>query len=148
MFKKTTISILALIVLTACSGNKKRMSPVRGGTPATGSAPSDTVYFNFDCSELGAEDMKVLQQQACWINAKKQCAIIEGHCDNRGTREYNLGLGARRAEAVKCYLESQGVAPGCLQTTSYGKERPVDTGHNEAAYAKNRRAVTATGCRK
>jgi peptidoglycan-associated lipoprotein len=104
----------------------------------------DTVHFDYDRYQLRDEDRSVLQRQAAWLQKYPQVRInIEGHCDERGTREYNLALGARRANAVKEYLVSLGVSSGRVETVSYGKERPVCTESTEDCWAQNRRGVTA-----
>jgi len=104
----------------------------------------DRVYFDFDQHTLRGDAMPVLQRQAQWLNRYPQVMIrIEGNADERGTREYNLALGARRAESVRAYLVSQGVAAGRITTISYGKERPIDPGSNEEAWQRNRNAHTA-----
>lgn len=103
----------------------------------------DTVYFAFDSFALDAQSQQTLDQQAS-ILLKNQgvSVVVEGHCDDRGTREYNLALGERRATAVKDYLVAYGVDPGRIRVVSYGKERPVALGSTEAAWAKNRRSTT------
>jgi peptidoglycan-associated lipoprotein len=103
----------------------------------------DTIHFALDKYSIDPSDLPALQAQAQWLlkyPAKK--ATIEGHCDERGTREYNLALGERRATAAKNYLVSLGVDASRLTTISYGKERPIDPASTEEAWAKNRRAVT------
>ncbi|MCF8468204.1 MAG: peptidoglycan-associated lipoprotein Pal [Sneathiella sp.] len=103
----------------------------------------DRVFFGFDKYDLSDEAQATLQRQAAWLNANPAVTlVIEGNCDERGTREYNLALGDRRATAVKNYLVTLGVSAGRLSTISYGKERPVALGHNEAAWAQNRRSVS------
>ncbi len=103
----------------------------------------DKVLFAVDQSTLSPEARTTLSGQAQWLMANSQySAIIEGHADEQGTREYNLALGARRANAAQEFLVSQGVASGRLRTVSYGKERPLEVCSDEACYAKNRRAVT------
>ena len=105
----------------------------------------DTVYFDTDKSNIDQADQTALQAQAAWLAkypAKR--ATIEGHADERGTREYNLALGERRANAAKNYLVSLGVDAARLATVTYGKDRPVALGSDEASWAKNRRAVTVT----
>jgi peptidoglycan-associated lipoprotein len=105
----------------------------------------DTIYFDTDKYNIDSTDAAALQAQAQWLQRYPgKRATIEGHCDERGTREYNLALGERRANAAKDYLVSLGVAASRLSTISYGKERPVALGSNEEAWAKNRRAVTVT----
>jgi len=106
-------------------------------------AGSDTVYFGTDEYSLDDATKATLSAQARWLLANPNVrASIEGHCDERGTREYNQALGERRANATRDFLISQGVPAARLQTTSWGKERPVATGSNEEAWAQNRRAVT------
>ncbi len=103
----------------------------------------DRVFFDFDKYNLKPEARGVLEAQAAWLKSFPAVTVtVEGHCDERGTREYNLALGERRANAVKDYLTALGVAPGRIRTISYGKERPVALGSNEAAWAQNRRGVT------
>ncbi|MFL6724399.1 MAG: peptidoglycan-associated lipoprotein Pal [Sphingomicrobium sp.] len=106
-------------------------------------AGSDTVYFGTDEYSLDEATKVTLAAQARWLLANPSVrASIEGHADERGTREYNQALGERRANATRDYLVSQGVPTARLQVTSWGKERPVATGSNEEAWAQNRRAVT------
>ncbi len=103
----------------------------------------DTVHFDYDKSDIKDEDRGTLQRQATWLHNYPQVRVtVEGHCDERGTREYNLALGARRANAVKEYLVSLGVSASRLDTISYGKERPVCTESTEDCWAQNRRGVT------
>ncbi|MGL4310716.1 MAG: peptidoglycan-associated lipoprotein Pal [Paracoccaceae bacterium] len=103
----------------------------------------DRVLFAVDQSVLTPEAQQVLAGQAQWLNQNTAySAIIEGHADEQGTREYNIALGARRASAVQEFLVAQGVSPARLRTVSYGKERPLELCSEEACYAKNRRAVT------
>ena len=106
-------------------------------------AGSDTVYFGTDEYALDESARSTLAAQARWLLANPNVrASIEGHCDERGTREYNMALGERRANAAKDFLVSQGVPASRLLVTSWGKERPVAAGSNEEAWAQNRRAVT------
>ncbi|MBC7138376.1 MAG: peptidoglycan-associated lipoprotein Pal [Defluviimonas sp.] len=103
----------------------------------------DRVLFAVDQSTISPEARVILTGQAQWLASHPQyTAIIEGHADEQGTREYNLALGARRASAVQEFLISQGVAPSRLRTVSYGKERPLQVCSDESCYAQNRRAVT------
>ena len=105
----------------------------------------DRVFFAYDSSALTDNAEEVLDTQVNWLNMRKHKnvnVIVQGYCDERGTREYNLALGERRANAVKNYLVSQGVAADRISVISYGKERPAVLGNNEAAWAQNRRAVT------
>jgi len=106
-------------------------------------AGSDTVYFGTDEYALDSAAQATLAAQARWLLANPNVrASIEGHCDERGTREYNMALGERRANAARDFLASQGVPASRLLVTSWGKERPVAAGSNEEAWAQNRRAVT------
>jgi len=103
----------------------------------------DTVHFTFNEYNIQDADKGLLGRQAAWLQKYPSVRVtIEGHCDERGTREYNLALGARRANAVKEYLVSQGVTTGRVETVSYGKERPICTSSDEACWAQNRRGVT------
>jgi peptidoglycan-associated lipoprotein len=104
----------------------------------------DRVYFDFDQYQIRPDAQPVLAAQAAWLSRYPAVQVrIEGNCDERGTREYNLALGARRANSVKDFLVSHGVDPGRITTISYGKERPIDPDSNEQAWAKNRNAHTA-----
>ena len=126
--------------------------PTEGGVGAPGSQShfvanisSDRVFFDTDQSEVDAEDQATLQSQAAYLKQYGQVRVtIEGHADERGTREYNLALGERRANAAKNYLAAQGIDAGRISTISFGKERPDATGSDEGAWAQNRRAVTVT----
>jgi peptidoglycan-associated lipoprotein len=103
----------------------------------------DTVHFAYNEYNIEDQDKSTLQKQATWLNRYPGVQLtIEGHCDERGTREYNLALGARRANAVKEYLVSLGVNTARLQTVSYGKERPLCTQSSEDCWAQNRRGVS------
>ena len=103
----------------------------------------DRVFFAYDSYSLAASAQATLNKQAKWLKANPSVAIaVEGHADERGTREYNLALGDRRASAVKDYLMSQGISSNRISTISYGKERPVKSGSNDTAWAQNRRSVS------
>lgn len=107
------------------------------------SAGSDRVFFDLDSYGLDDTDRATLTRQAAWLAQYPNVNVtIEGHCDERGTREYNLALGERRANAAKNFLASLGVAPGRMSVVSYGKERPEALGSDEQSWAQNRRAVT------
>jgi peptidoglycan-associated lipoprotein len=121
------------------------------GTPLSGPGSAqdlqqtagDRVFFKTDQSGVDPEGQKTLQRQADWLRRYPNVTVtIEGHCDERGTREYNLALGARRADAIKNVLIALGVQANRVQTITYGKERPMTVGSSEAAWAQNRRGVT------
>lgn len=102
----------------------------------------NTIYFDFDKSDIREEFKSVLEAHAAFLRAQTTVSVtIEGHTDARGTPEYNVALGERRAQSVQKYLENLGVATGQLSVVSYGEEKPVDAGNTEEAFAKNRRAV-------
>ncbi|MGE0180167.1 MAG: peptidoglycan-associated lipoprotein Pal [Sphingomonas sp.] len=107
------------------------------------SVPSDRVFFALDSYALDGESRRILDAQAQWLQRNANVRVtIEGHADERGTREYNIALGDRRANAARDYLQSRGIDSSRMQTISYGKERPAVEGSGEAAWAQNRRAVT------
>ncbi|MEQ9260019.1 MAG: peptidoglycan-associated lipoprotein Pal [Roseovarius sp.] len=145
--------LMAMMGLAACSNADRFNSSDTGTVPGSASDPTsplyfqqavgDRVLFEVDQSTLTPTATATLDGQAQWLmrNADYN-AVIEGHADEQGTREYNLALGARRANSVLEYLTSQGVAPSRLRVVSYGKERPIEICSEEACYAKNRRAVT------
>lgn len=113
--------------------------PVKEGLVDVG----DRVFFGYDQYDLSPEARATLEQQAALLRKYPAIdIIIQGHCDERGTREYNLALGERRASSAKDYLVALGVAPGRIRTVSYGEERPAVVGSTESAFAQNRRAVT------
>ena len=103
----------------------------------------DRVFFGYDSSDLDADAQELLQDQVAWLKQYSDVSvIIEGHCDELGTREYNLALGEKRAQAVKNYILSMGISSDRVSTISYGKERPAVVGSNDGAWAQNRRSVT------
>ena len=149
-FKKIFLVIFASIALTACATAKKQSGKMQGDV-YTGSdtveylasGVRDRVFFATNKSVLTTASRDVLRKQAAWMRKKKDLSFtIEGHADERGTREYNLALGERRANAVKDYLMTYGISGSRLNVISYGKERPVDSGSSPLAWSKNRRAVT------
>lgn len=102
---------------------------------------NEDIYFDFDSSALLSRAQDILERKAEWLRGNPYIsAVIEGHCDERGTTEYNLSLGDKRAGSVKTFLIDLGISPSRLTTISYGEERPTDMGHNEEAWGKNRRA--------
>ena len=136
---------------TQVSTETSTQGPMQGPVPGTQAdflaqmMGQDTIYFDTDKSNIDNVDQSALQAQAAWLaKYPGKRATIEGHCDERGTREYNLALGERRANAAKNFLVSLGVDASRLSTISYGKERPVALESDEASWAKNRRAVTIT----
>jgi peptidoglycan-associated lipoprotein len=140
----------------SASGSSSTASTASSGSASSGSAagsttsPADTlatigntVYFSYDSAALDGNSKGSLFRQAAFLNANPTLTVtIEGHCDERGTREYNLALGERRAAAARDYLLAQGVNPARIKVISYGKERPAMAGSNEGSWAKNRRAAT------
>lgn len=143
----------AFLMLAACSSTDGEAdattSPSSSSTITPGSPEDlvanvgDRVFFDTDESSLSDEARATLQRQAAWMELYPNLTFtLEGHADERGTREYNLALGGRRANAAKDYLVSLGVDAGRLNTVSYGKERPVCLESNENCWAQNRRAVT------
>ena len=161
-----------LLIVAACATEPQEEAEATGGgaqtqpatqqqpttqpaatTQATGPRPGsaedfvlnvgDRVFFDFDKYNLTPESRRTLERQAAWLQRFPAVTLtIEGHCDERGTREYNLALGERRANSAKAYLVALGVDANRLNTISYGKERPEALGSNESAWAQNRRSVT------
>ena len=148
--KKFLVIIFAGVALTACATVKKDTGKMQGdvytGTEtveylATG--VKDRVFFATNKSVLTTASRDTLRKQAAFMRKKKDLTFsIEGHADERGTREYNLALGERRANAVKDYLMTYGISSNRLSVISYGKERPVNSGSNPLAWSQNRRSVT------
>jgi len=119
------------------------MGPVPGTIDDFVVNVGDRVFFDLDKAVLNASAQRTLERQAAWLSQYPSVTIlIEGHCDERGTREYNLALGDRRATSAKNYLVQLGVAPIRIETISYGKERPDAAGHSEGAWSQNRRGVS------
>jgi len=160
---KILTALAATLLLAACSSTPEDSSATTGGgttssTSTTSGTTStvvpgslseftqnvgDRVFFGYDSYELTPDAQGTLERQATWLKTYPGVTIVvEGHCDERGTREYNLALGERRAAAVANYLVALGVDPNRIQTISYGKERPAVDGHDETAWSQNRRGVT------
>jgi peptidoglycan-associated lipoprotein len=117
--------------------------PAAGSKAHFATNSTDRVYFDYDQYNLDAADLQALQGQASWLKQYVRARVqIEGNADERGTREYNIALGARRADAVATYLKSQGIDATRVTTVSFGKDRPIDPGHDEAAWSRNRNAYT------
>ena len=170
MFYKFFISIFMVLFVAACATTPKDSSDSSGSgssssesdvssegtiTETTGSGivsgsqedlivnVGDRVFFGYDSSDLDSDALELLQDQVAWLKQNSDVSVtIEGHCDERGTREYNLALGEKRAQAVKNYLIGLGINPDRVSTISYGKERPAVVGSNDGAWAQNRRSVT------
>ena len=151
-FKKFLVIFLAGVVLTACATQKKEQVGQMQGDVYTGTdtveylatGVKDRVFFATNKSTLTTASRDTLRKQAAWMRAKGKSLsfTIEGHADERGTREYNLALGERRANAAKDYLMTYGISGSRLSVISYGKERPVNSGSNPLAWSQNRRSVT------
>ncbi|WP_176592362.1 peptidoglycan-associated lipoprotein Pal [Sphingobium sp. EM0848] len=162
---RTLLVATAIVALAACSKKAPKELPpppadtsTQTNAPATPSGPvkgsqedfvasvtSDRIHFGLDRYDVEPQDQQILQSQAAWLQQNPNVRVtIEGHCDERGTRDYNIALGERRANAAKNYLASLGIDPSRITTVSYGKERPAALGSDEAAWAQNRRAVTVT----
>ena len=170
MFYKFFISIFMVLFVAACATTPKDSADSSGSgssssesdvssegtiTETTGSGiisgsqedlivnVGDRVFFGYDSSDLDSDALELLQDQVAWLKQNSDVSVtIEGHCDERGTREYNLALGEKRAQAVKNYLIGLGINPDRVSTISYGKERPAVVGSNDGAWAQNRRSVT------
>ena len=160
--KRAALTLMAILALAACDNSKRFAGDGATGAnsgmagnvvPGSASDPASPLYFQqsvgdrvlfaVDQHTLSDEARMVLNGQAQWLmNNADYTAVIEGHADEQGTREYNLALGGRRANAVREYLITQGVSAARLRTVSYGKERPIEICSVESCYEKNRRAVT------
>ena len=143
-------TVAALFVMAACSNNNNENANAASTTVTPGSVADfrqnvgDRVFFDTDQSTIRQDGRDVLNRQAEWLKKYAQYQItIEGKCDERGTREYNLALGERRANSVRQYLIAQGIPAERVKTISYGKERPEVVGSDEAAWARNRVGITA-----
>ena len=148
--KRFLIIISATLALTACATTKKQTGMMQGdvytGTDTVeylASGVADRVFFATNKSTLTTAARDTLRKQATWLRKNKDISVtVEGHADERGTREYNLALGERRANAAKDYLMTYGISGSRLSVISYGKERPVNSGSNPLAWSQNRRSVT------
>ena len=171
MFYKFLISTLLILFVAACASKPKDSADASGtGSSSDDSSVSgtitetagsgivagsqedlivnvgDRVFFGYDSSDLDSDALELLQDQVAWLKQNSDVSItIEGHCDERGTREYNLALGERRGNSVKDFLVSLGVDTGRITVISYGKERPSADGNTSESWAENRRAVTIIG---
>lgn len=161
MVRKLALGLVAVALVAGCKGKQTQSDQsvdtmATGGAAGIDSAPlsydpmgSDsgridglvTVHFGYDKSSLDSQSRKDIGTNVQWMKANPAVRVqIEGHCDNRGTIEYNVALGERRANAVKAYMVSLGIPADRLSVISYGKEKPLETGDSEAAWSKNRRA--------
>lgn len=144
MLKNFLSAFVALLFLAGCSAGSGSYSGHNAHLMEFEKSVGDRVFFGLDSSKLSDESKATLDRQVKWLMAHDKYTItVAGHCDERGTREYNIALGERRAESVKRYLVSKGLDAGRIETISYGKERPAVIGNNERAWSQNRRAVTA-----
>ena len=152
ILKNTFLVILLSIVVSACATKKTAIkdSQIQGdvytGTDTVeylAKGVPDRVFFATNESILTTKSRDTLRKQAAWLRENPSVSVVvEGHADERGTREYNLALGERRANAVKDYLMTYGISSNRISVISYGKERPVDSGSDPLAWSKNRRSVT------
>ena len=149
IFKNAFMIMLASLVLSACA--TKKVTNQMQGDVYTGkdtveylaSGVADRVFFATNESVLTTASRETLRKQAAWLRKNPDVTVVlEGHADERGTREYNLALGERRANAAKDYLMTYGISSSRISVISYGKERPVDSGSNPLSWSKNRRSVT------
>jgi peptidoglycan-associated lipoprotein len=141
--------VMGALAIAACAKQQPDQTVMAAGAAAPGSQQDfvvnvgDRVFFDTDSSELSEQARATLDKQAQWLNNYNRYAFtIEGHADERGTREYNIALGARRAQTVREYLVSRGVQAQRMRTISYGKERPVAVCNDISCWSQNRRAVT------
>ena len=151
------IALVASLAIAGCASKKTPNSAADLGLGGAGAATpgsaqdftvniGDRIFFDTDSTSIRADAQQTLARQAQWLNKYGQYSIVvEGHADERGTREYNLALGARRAAATRDYLAGQGVNAGRIKTISYGKERPVAVCDDISCWSQNRRAVTTLG---
>ena len=150
IFKNIILAFAVSFLLSACATQKKMESQMQGdvytGTDTVeylASGVPDRVFFATNESVLTTASRDTLRKQAAWLRKNPDInVVLEGHADERGTREYNLALGERRANSAKDYLMTYGISSNRVSVISYGKERPVDSGSNPLAWSKNRRSVT------
>ena len=151
IFKNAFLIILASLVLSACATQVKKTSGQMQGDVYTGTdtvkelakGVPDRVFFGTNETILTTASRDTLRKQAAWLRKNSSVnVVLEGHADERGTREYNLALGERRANSAKDYLMTYGISSDRISVLSYGKERPVDSGSNPLAWSKNRRSVS------
>ena len=150
IFKNVILAFAVSFLLSACATQKKMDSQMQGdvytGTDTVeylASGVPDRVFFATNESVLTTASRDTLRKQAAWLRKNPDInVVLEGHADERGTREYNLALGERRANSAKDYLMTYGISSNRVSVISYGKERPVDSGSNPLAWSKNRRSVT------
>jgi peptidoglycan-associated lipoprotein len=155
IYKNTLLILAAFLVLTACATKKEvatdaiqgqMQSDVYTGTDSVeylADGVPDRVFFATNETILTTASRETLRAQAAWLRKNSSInVVLEGHADERGTREYNLALGERRANSAKDYLMTYGISSDRISVLSYGKERPVDAGSNPLAWSKNRRSVT------
>jgi peptidoglycan-associated lipoprotein len=145
------VALVAALAAAACANKANELGAGVGGAGAASPGSQqdfvvnvgDRVFFESDSTDLTTQSRSTLDKQAQWLSTYNRYAfIIEGHADERGTREYNIALGARRAQAVRDYLASRGIEPSRMRTISYGKERPVAVCNDISCWSQNRRAVT------
>jgi peptidoglycan-associated lipoprotein len=146
---RLVLGLAAGLALAACASNPNTAAVGAGGAGAPGSQQDfvvnvgDRVFFETDSSELTSQARATLDKQAQWLQMYNRYAfVVEGHSDERGTREYNIALSARRAQAVRDYLASRGIEPTRMRTIAYGKERPVAVCDDISCWSQNRRSVT------
>jgi len=144
MLKNIAVAFMAVVLLSGCSSSTGRYGDNNKHIVEFERVIGDRVFFDLNSSSLTSEAQSTLMRQAEWLEDHKLFSItIEGHCDERGTREYNIALGERRADSVKKFLAQHGIDTNRIDTISYGKERPAVIGNEGEAFAKNRRGVTA-----
>jgi len=161
MYFKILLSLFVAVFISACATKPKDSAETSGTGSSADNATAETaevqggsqedlivnvgdrVFFGYDSSKLDEDAQELLQDQVAWLKQYPDVSVtVEGHCDERGTREYNLALGEKRAQAVKNYIIGLGVDSSRVSTISFGKERPAVVGSNDGAWSQNRRSVT------